>query len=120
MYRHGIGKVSYELPCGAVDEKDKKPLEAAKRELLEETGYTGDFSFVGTVSPNPARQSNKMFVFLVKNPVKISQPKEDPAEVINCSFIDEDKLWKMIVSGKFDHALCISSLAIGLRKSHSV
>lgn len=117
QYRHGAGKVGYEIPCGTVDTEDKSPVEAAKRELLEETGYEGDFSLVGEVSPNPARNSNRMFIFLVKNPVKSVEPRKDPTEVINCEFIDEEKVWKMIDQGKFQQALCISSLVIALRKN---
>ena len=40
QYRHGLGNTCYELPCGVI-EKGETPLEAAKRELLEETGYAG-------------------------------------------------------------------------------
>ena len=39
QYRHGIGRVDYELCAGVVDPTDASPLEAAKRELLEETGF---------------------------------------------------------------------------------
>jgi len=117
QYRHGAGKIGHEIPCGTIDSEDKNPLDAAKRELLEETGYTGDFSLVGEVSPNTAKNSNKIFIFLVKNPSKCNEPQEDHTEVINCKFIDKDKVWKMIEQGKFQQALCVASLAIALRKN---
>src|SRR5881394_1416482 len=37
--RHGVGQETLELPGGMVDATDPSPLEAARRELLEETGY---------------------------------------------------------------------------------
>ena len=40
QYRHGIQKILLELPGGVIDDSDASPLEAARRELLEETGYT--------------------------------------------------------------------------------
>src|SRR5208337_458342 len=38
QYKHGLGKITTTFPAGFVD-KDEMPLDAAKRELLEETGY---------------------------------------------------------------------------------
>ena len=40
QYRHGLQRTGYELVAGVL-EKDENPMEAAKRELLEETGYAG-------------------------------------------------------------------------------
>jgi ADP-ribose pyrophosphatase len=39
QYRHPVGKVMWEPPAGLLDTADEEPLDAAKRELLEETGY---------------------------------------------------------------------------------
>lgn len=116
QYRHGAGKVGFEIPCGTVDPEDKNPLETAKRELLEETGFTGDFCLVNEISPNTARSSNKVIIFLVTNPVKVSEPQYDSIEVINCKFVDEDEVWKMIDEGKIQQAIAISSLVLALRK----
>ena len=55
-YRHGIGKELIELPCGLIDNTDNSPLKAAKRELLEETGYTSDnFIQTGIVFSQPVK-----------------------------------------------------------------
>nr|WP_295829876.1 NUDIX domain-containing protein [uncultured Azospirillum sp.] len=40
-YKHGARRVSLTFPAGAID-PGEEPLEAAKRELLEETGYAAD------------------------------------------------------------------------------
>ncbi|MEH2230992.1 MAG: NUDIX hydrolase [Nostoc sp.] len=42
QYRHGLKQTILELPSGAVKTEDVLPMEAAKRELLEETGYTSN------------------------------------------------------------------------------
>ena len=39
QYRHAQGKIMWEAPAGLLDAADESPLEAAKRELYEETGY---------------------------------------------------------------------------------
>src|SRR5579872_3649919 len=41
QYKHGIGRVVLELPAGAID-PGETPMETARRELSEETGYEAD------------------------------------------------------------------------------
>lgn len=116
QYRHGAGNIFFELPCGIQDKKDGSPLEAARRELMEETGYTGDFVFVGKTYPNPASHSNSIYTFLVTNPVKYFHPQNNPAEILDYQFIDIERVLAMVDKGKFGQALHISSLTLGLRK----
>lgn len=47
QFRPGPEKILFEMPGGVVN-IGENPKKAIKRELLEETGYTGDFKFVGT------------------------------------------------------------------------
>ncbi len=58
QYRHGSDSITLEFPAGMVDPgEDAK--ETAKRELLEETGYTSQsIVLVGKVNPNPAFMTN--------------------------------------------------------------
>jgi 8-oxo-dGTP pyrophosphatase MutT (NUDIX family) len=64
QYRHGLRDVILELPGGSVD-AGESPLEAARRELMEETGYAGEtFIALGQVSPNPAIYTNQLHIFL--------------------------------------------------------
>lgn len=54
QYRHAVGLVSYELCAGVCEPDDASPLEAARRELLEETGYgNGEWEELMILSPNP-------------------------------------------------------------------
>ncbi len=65
QYRHGIQSVTVEIPGGMVD-PGEEPLQTAKRELLEETGYAGNnWVSIGEVFPNPAMQNNKCYTFLL-------------------------------------------------------
>src|SRR5574339_75669 len=58
QYRHGVKKSIWELPGGMV-EAGESPLEAARRELMEETGFAGgSFIETGHAYPNPASHTN--------------------------------------------------------------
>src|ERR1041385_4356985 len=56
-YRHGAGRLVSGLPSGIIEKTDPVPLEAARREMQEETGHgSGRFFEIGTAYPNPAIQ----------------------------------------------------------------
>ena len=67
QYRHGTGELSLEIPGGMVD-GGESPLEAAGRELTEETGYAArELVFLGKTRPNPAIQDNWIHTFLARD-----------------------------------------------------
>ena len=85
QYRHGLGKTCYELPCGVI-EAGETPLEAAKRELLEETGYAGGtWKHWMTLSPNPSTSTNLTHSFLAIGVEKVSGQHLDATEDIEVS-----------------------------------
>jgi len=75
QYRHGIEDVCLELPGGLVDPADASPLVAAKRELLEETGYAVEtLEQIGCCYPQPAVLANQGLFFLGQGAVR-SRPR---------------------------------------------
>ncbi|HRH32794.1 MAG TPA: NUDIX hydrolase [bacterium] len=71
-FRPAQERLLLELPGGAVDEGEE-PEEAAKRELLEETGYIGEFQFIGT-SLQSAYNILTRYNFVALNCEKIQEP----------------------------------------------
>ena len=107
QFRHGINKETLEIPGGMVD-NNENPMEAAKRELFEETGYVSrNIKDLGNVSPNPALFSNRVFSFLGLNS-ELKVPNIDTnGEISECILIKKDRVPKLIKEGIIDHALVI-------------
>lgn len=82
QYRHGVGQVCFELPAGNVS-KGEKPLEAAKRELLEETGFAGGkwMHFCST-APNASGMNNFCHTFIAEGVKKVTEPHLESSEDI--------------------------------------
>jgi len=115
QYRHGVGEVLLEIPAGIMDEDDENPEQAAQRELLEETGYTGErFIEVGKVYPNPATHNNLTYSFLALDVEKVEQQKLDETEEIEVSLIPFDEFISLVKSGGLPQALHVSAVFFAL------
>lgn len=117
QYRHGLRKTVLELPCGSVEARDTSPLDAIKRELLEETGYTGDyFVETGKISPNPANHSNFTHCFLATPVEQVQQPNPDDTEQIETVLVPLKDIIKLIENGELYQALHVVSLFRSFQK----
>jgi len=113
QYRHGNEEITLEIPGGMVDDIDKSPIGAAKRELLEETGYSSDeFIELGVCSPNPAIFDNKLFIYLALHVKPVSKQKQDGAEDIEVVEVSMDDFSEFIKSGKINHALVVAAFQL--------
>lgn len=111
VYRHGLGVISTELPGGGIETKDKSPLEAAKRELLEETGYSSDnFKPLCKVSANPDTHTNFCHSFLATDVKLVSGQKLDPNEEIEIVVLPVAEVKKMIFENKIYQSMHIAAL----------
>jgi 8-oxo-dGTP pyrophosphatase MutT (NUDIX family) len=105
QYRHGLGRVSYELPAG-VHEEGESFLDAAQRELLEETGYSGGrWSLLMELSPNPAIQNNMSYSFLAEGVSLSATQQLDATEEITVHLVPLEHLRTIIFSGEMIQAL---------------
>ena len=110
QYRHGAQGVFWEFPGGVVEE-DENPIDGARREMLEETGYTvSNLIEVGRFYPNPSLQTNLMYGYLTYDAEETTLQKLDEAEDIEVHLVPLDELIAMAKRGEFPSGLQIAVL----------
>lgn len=110
QYRHGIQQKVYEI-CAGTCETGEEPLDAAKRELLEETGFgEGKWSLIGKFTPNPNSMSNWCYSFLAEGVSKIQEPHQEPTENIHIYQMSADKVLSMMKDGDIVEGIMLAPL----------
>lgn len=110
QYRHGLDKTCYEIAAGVV-ENGETPLEAARRELEEETGYGGgEWKELMLISGNPSTTSNLTHCFLAEGVKKVSVQHLDSTEDLSVCLLSLDQVRLLLVSDKIRQALMAAPL----------
>jgi ADP-ribose pyrophosphatase len=109
QYRHAAGQRMWELPAGSLEPGEEK-LPAAKRELLEETGYTArKWERALSFYVSPGFVSETMQIFLARG-LKKGQAQPEDDERIAVRFFPLAQAVRMAVSGKIVDAKTIAGL----------
>lgn len=113
QYRYPVGKVLWEIPAGKLDSKQEDRLEAAKRELKEETGLTaGRWTDLGLFYPAPAYSDEAITLWLAEDLTQGDQSLDDD-EFLDLFRIPMQDLLDAILTNE----ICDAKTQMGLLKA---
>lgn len=111
QYRHGLGRTCYELVAGVMDPTDATPEEAARRELMEETGFGGGTWREFTVlSPNASACNNLSHCFLAVGVTPQGERHLEPTEDIAVHILSKDEVYQLLLNDEIKQSLMAAPL----------
>lgn len=109
QYRHAIREFIWEIPAGTLD-PEESPLNCARRELIEETGYSAaDWYQLGTITPLPGCSDERIHIFLASD-LKAAEQNLDDDEMLKVHQIKFEEALQMILNGEISDGKTISGL----------
>jgi ADP-ribose pyrophosphatase len=115
QYRHAIGDFIWEIPAGTLD-PNETPIECAKRELIEEAGFSANtWEKLGEITPVPGYSNERIHLFLAADLVPAKQDL-DKDEVLDVHEVPLYKAIEMIHEGAIQDSKTISGLFMAINR----
>jgi ADP-ribose pyrophosphatase len=110
QYRHAIKSWQWELPAGMIDTDSDSPMDTAKRELEEETGFSAEqWLELGSFYPSPGSTSEEIFLFAAAG-LRATEQNLENSEQIELHKISMEKLKNLIKKGEFQHGAGLAAV----------
>lgn len=104
QFRYAHGRVFFEIPAGKLNYKEEDPLEAAKRELREETGAIArKYTFLGELDTTPALIDEKIHMYLAED-LTFGDRDLDDDEFLDVEKVPLTELYRMVMNGEIKDA----------------
>lgn len=99
-YRYTCASEVIECPAGMFEKNENDPLVVAKRELLEETGYSSDnWTYFGPTWESTSKLTNRMHLFMARDCIKVSEQRLDIYEHFDVIQVSLEEAVEMVMSG---------------------
>jgi len=116
QYRHGLGGPSLELPAGVL-EPGEAPVDAARRELREESGFEAEsIEPLICVAPEPARNSTRAHFFFARGAARVAELALDHSEELEVVLVPVAELLDLIDRGHIVHAAHVGAILLAWRR----
>jgi ADP-ribose pyrophosphatase len=116
QYRPPLERMELGLPAGLV-ERGEKPESAARRELLEETGYSGgEWEPLGALASSPSLKDNWAYLFLARGVEEVAPPDPDEHELVELVKVSVDALHGLIQSGQIVSSSGVAAIMLALER----
>lgn len=110
QYRNAIDRETIEIPAGGLNSPEEPTLDAAARELEEETGFkTDNLEFLISIKTTVAFCNENIDIYVARN-LKPSKQNLDEDEFINVEAYSVDELCEMIYAGKIEDSKTVSAI----------
>ena len=116
QYRPPLEMMELGLPAGLVEEGER-PEQAARRELAEETGYTGgEWEPLGSLASSPSLKDNWAYLFLARDVEETAAPDPDEHELVEVVKVPLEDLRGLLHSGKIVSSSGVAAVMLALER----
>lgn len=113
QYRHPVGRRLWELPAGLLDVPGEDPVEAARRELVEESGLEAtDWSTLIDVVPSPGFSDESVRVYLARGLTDVGRPEmgDDEESDMSTRWVTLSVAVRMVLAGTIVNGVTVAAV----------